>query len=295
MDTRLTGTWRRSGFTLIEILVVAIVISILSAIALISVQSFMERTRLRVVIGETYQIATAMSFARDDLGLYVKPSFLILSKNELGLDDGAVTGANPINPALEYFGNDVSDLSSRILTNWAGPYMGLSAGRNDIGGPTTVRMVMPGVAASDRGGADNPLNAPGDVWNQPYILYLMDIDRNGDPFFINGVGDYTTVPGFFAAVVSYGQNRVPGGEEQPVDKTNTPILSEDLIGRIPARLYVTLEQTGPGGGAVPVPNQLESRVLLYGALPPISYNTTAQIQGYYALIDRNSDDIIKEF
>jgi hypothetical protein len=123
----------------------------------------------------------------------------------------------------------------------------------------------------------------------------MDIDRNGDPFFINGVGDYTTVPGFFAAVVSYGQNRVPGGEEQPVDKTNTPILSEDLIGRIPARLYVTLEQTGPGGGAVPVPNQLESRVLLYGALPPISYNTTAQIQGYYALIDRNSDDIIKEF
>ncbi len=65
MYQKLSQPRMAAGFTLIEIIVVAVVISILSAIGIISVQSFMGRARIRVVLGETYQIASAMSFARE--------------------------------------------------------------------------------------------------------------------------------------------------------------------------------------------------------------------------------------
>ena len=48
MHRHLHSCRQRVGFTLIEILVVALLIAILSAIGMISVRSFMERNRLRV-------------------------------------------------------------------------------------------------------------------------------------------------------------------------------------------------------------------------------------------------------
>lgn len=278
-----------AGFTLIEILVVAALIALLSGIAIISVQSFMARSQIRVVIGETYQLATAMSFARDDIGFYPKLSFLLLNVNEIGSDLGEIdiTG-NVINPDFELFGNAVASQTTRLITQWEGPYMGMSGSRNGVGGPSVLTMQLP--IAQALGAEIQTARFPGDAWKQPYAVYMMNLDENGDISFLNDPTEYADVPNFFSAIVSYGPNQVPGGEEQPINQsTGAAVLPVDLTARIPARLYLTIN-----GGAVDNGSR-ESRDRTYRALTPADYNTTDRLNGYHALVDPSSDDLVKEF
>jgi prepilin-type N-terminal cleavage/methylation domain-containing protein len=283
MQLNLAHRRGRPAFTLIEIMIVAALISVLSAIALISVRTFMERSRLRVVVGETYQIFEALSFARDDIGFYPKLNFLLDGVNQIGVNIGAINAGNPINPDFEYFGNDISGIASRIVPSqavtgsqgWKGPYIGMSAARRGhglAGGPTIVTMELP--VSGQR------VDFPADAWNQPYALYIMNIDANGEFSFAAGPQEFGRVANFFNAVVSYGPNRVPGGETVPP----TSGLPNDLAGREPARLYTTID----------------TRSYIYGALRhqdwlPGGANLLLRTSAYFAIVDPASDDLIKQF
>lgn len=286
MRNRLSSSRRAPGFTLIEILVVALLIAILSAIGLISVRSFMTRNQLRIVIGETNQIATGLSLARDDLGFYPKINFLLYGENQIGLGLGEIDAlSNPIHPDFAVYGNDVANLTSRIVQGWAGPYIGMSPGRRGTGGPTVVTMRMPGVAdnpATPQNDADQQY--PGDVWFQPYCVYIMNIDENGLVSFNTNDRrrqDGVTEPefwqehgNFFNAVVSYGPNQVPGGQNPPAN-ANLP----DRAAQESARLYEVID----------------IRNRLYEALEPAEYNTANRINGYFAIVDEDSDDLVRQF
>jgi prepilin-type N-terminal cleavage/methylation domain-containing protein len=279
-----------AGFTLIEIIVVAVMIAILSAIGLISVQSFMGRARIRVVLGETYQIASAMSFARDDIGFYTKLSFLLLGENEIGQSLGQIDATNRLNTGFEYFGNDVDPLTTRVATGWAGPYMGMSQGRRGLGGPTIVSFVFPSVTGSGLGSTSNPIDGPGDAWNQPYVLYLMNIDTRGNIGFINSagastsdVGQFTDVPNFFSAVVSHGPNGRPAGE------------LTDLPSQFPAAAADAVNGNQFIRDNMMLYRDLDVRTFVYETLEPEDYNDPLRITSYFGVVDRNSDDLVKEF
>ncbi|MBN1475896.1 hypothetical protein JXA47_04000 [Candidatus Sumerlaeota bacterium] len=264
-----------AAFTLIEILVIALLISILSAIALFSVRSMMDRARVRTVIGETYQIATALSLCRDDIGIYPKLNFLLYSINEIGEFTGAITPTNRIHPDFESFGNDIENQTTRLASRWNGPYMGMSQTRTSVGiaaGPSIVRMQLPQANNQE-------VLYPGDAWQQPYSVYLMSIDGDGFVTFNTGetglpfeVENFTTLPNFFSAVVSYGPNRQPGGP----DLSNLPATFDPVA----ARLYETISERSP---------------FIYRALIPDQYNTGDRINGYFAIQDENSDDLVREF
>lgn len=281
MQLNLGHRRRRPAFTLIEILVVALLIAILSAIGLISVRSFMERNRLRVVVGETYQIATALSFARDDIGFYPKLNFLLVGLNELGTDLGPVSATNPINPDFEYFGNDISALTPRIVPSqrgttgaqgWQGPYMGMSEARRGLGGPTVVTMELPISGVRVR--------YPADAYFQPYTLYQMSWDELNRPNFINGPEQLGQIADLFTAVVSYGPNQVPGGENPPSESGLVGATEEDTRdNQIAARLYTTVD----------------ARAFIYRALEPIDYEVVGRNFAYYAIVAPDSDDLIKQF
>jgi type II secretory pathway pseudopilin PulG len=264
-----------AAFTLIEILVIALLISILSAIALFSVRSMMDRARVRTVIGETYQISTALSLCRDDIGIYPKMNFLLGSINEIGEFTGAITPTNRIHPDFECFGNDIDNQTTRLASQWNGPYMGMSQTRTTAGiaaGPSIVRMQLPQANNQE-------VFFPGDAWQQPYTLYLMSIDGDGLVTFNTGesglpfeVENFTTLPNFFSAVVSYGPNKQPGGQ----DLSNLPATFDPEE----ARLYETINPRNP---------------FIYRALVRNQYNTENRINGYFAIQDENSDDLVREF
>ncbi len=272
------GGRRRRGFTILEILIVAAMISILSGIAMISVRTFFRSTQLRVVMGESYQIATALSLAYDDIGYYPKLNFLLHGLNEIGQSPGVPdTLANPLHRAFEYHNLDVSTRTSSALTLWSGPYMSMSQGRytgQNLGaGPTIVTMRLPTSAT-----AYDEVDYPADAWVQPYALYLMQIDDAGDVGFTNSIADFASVPNFFRAVVSYGPNLVPGGATVPSESN----LPHDPEGRVPARLYTT-------DG-----DDLNPSDRTFTALVATQFNTDRR-DAYYAVIDFDSDDLIKQF
>jgi len=276
MRNRLSARPRAAAFTLIEILVVGLLIAILSAIGLISVQSFMRRSQLRVTTGEAAQLATGLSFVRDDIGFYPKLNFLLYGENQIGITLGDINSSNPINPDFAQYGNSITSLASRIVQNWNGPYVGMSPGRRGTGGPTIVTMQLPQ--------SNTSVEYPGDVWHQPYCVYTMSINEDGLVSF--NTNDIRRRPGvtepefwqvhgdFFNAVVSYGPNQVPGGQNPPAT-ANLPTRADQEA----ARLY----------------DVVDFRNYIYRALPTDQYNTTHRINAYFAIVDEDSDDLVRQF
>jgi prepilin-type N-terminal cleavage/methylation domain-containing protein len=216
---------RRSGFTLMEILIVAALISLLSGIAIFSINTFYNNSIRKAVIGETHQLATGLSFAHDDVQFFPRfnflnaPPSLVLFNEATNLPDN-----NSVVSSLDYYGflypGGVIPILERIQTGWSGPYMGVSQTRdrsNRGGRSGIVKMRLPDVFL------DYPsysvVDWPADVWGNPYVFYQLrsGIDTSGNliPEFIENqseAGDFMT------AVVSYGANRIPGGN----DKTGIP-------------------------------------------------------------------------
>ena len=286
MQRHLRAQRTASAFTLIEILVVGLLIAILSAIGLISVRTFMERNGIRVVLGETHQIATALSLCRDDIGFYPKINFLLYGENQIGERVGDVDATtNPIRRDFALYGADIADLTPRIVQNWSGPYIGMSGGRRGIGGPSIVTMELPN-GVDDPGTPNNEARVefPGDRWNMPYAVYVMSIDGDGLISFNTGErasdpnvpspADFRTVPNFFTAVVSYGPNQVPGSQTPPA-AANLPTRADQEA----ARLFTVLD----------------TRSYIYRALEQTDYNTADRINGYFAIVDPASDDLVRQF
>jgi type II secretory pathway pseudopilin PulG len=290
---------RPHAFTLIEVLIIATILSILAGIGIISANTFISRARVRAVIGETYQLATGISFARDDIGFYPKLGFLDQPISGLGENSSfAFLGpGNPLIPDFDVYGFDVSAQEERVSRTWNGPYIGLGVTRSQLGegNPSLVSMRLPE--------SGEVVTWPGDSWRQPYIHYQVSVSPNrqpndpisqplpapGFPTWHTGPEFFGKVPDYFNGVVSYGPNQVPGGDTIP------PTVGQFLAGvgvggnfddpatRAPLRLFEVID----------------SRTRQYEALPNSAFDTsnlaTQRLAMIFAFRDPSTDDLIREF
>ncbi len=274
--TRLTKV-NRSGFTLIEMIIVATLLSIMSAMATISIFTAMEEARKKATTAECRQVATAVSFANTDLGFFPKLCFLLYSYDNLM---STITGAQQIPTAqFEYHGMLVNNLTQRLMKNWtrSSPYLAGNFKHQ-------VEMRLPGATG-------NAYRWPGDQWGNPYVLYLMKSDLNAatgrlQPKFIEGAGEQ---PDYFAAVVSYGRNAVPG----MTSKLTTQEASENPA-YLNQRLY-----TGPVKGPFTAlqTSDYTDTVKILAALLNIdgAGNTIPVNEDAPRIREAGSDDIVVEF
>lgn len=302
---------QQAGFTLIEILIVAALIALLSGIAAINIQRAYVDNQRKATFGECYNISTALQFAYDDTQVY--PKLCFLSHNIHFLAPPVQPGAPSPGPFLlsgfEYIGHEVNQpptVAKRIIENWAqgfgsNGYFSAPAGRRGMfqgrrGG--VIKMEIPEdvyqnlVSSPDR---DHPIyDWPADPWGRPYVVYLIDqsgVTPEGLPnvFFPTSHFRRHEDVVFVRAVVSYGPNGIPGGSaEWSTAEVNA--LTPYSLYRRDDRLY---------------PDESD-----YRALRPSEYNeniggaTRAQSWSFSRLnpsipligvTDDGSDDIIREF
>ncbi len=212
----------RQAFTLVEIMIVAALIALLSGIAIFSINTFYVNAIRKAAIAECNQIATALSFAHDDLQFFPRYCHLNESKSLILFDE--TTGQpnpNRVVTALDYYGylpGGTPLILSRIQNGWSGPYMGESftRARSSRGGRSgLIKMRLPDVYEANTGNpAISIVNWPADPWGNPYVFFALksgtDAGGNLVPYFIakeSEEGDYLN------AVVSYGPGGCPGGNE----------------------------------------------------------------------------------
>lgn len=196
---------RNAGFTLIEMLVVAALIAIFAGLAVYNIVELLNREKEKAAIAETRAIATALSFAYDDLGFFPKLSFL-----QYGIEDmkrfmnagTALPGGVIQQDEIDYYGFATPTMQTMITNKWREKYMaGTSPNK------TVIMQINP---------TDREMNWPADPFMQPYVLYLAKVapppgNPTGVPVisWVNSAGDE---PNYFAGVVSYGRNKVAGLE-----------------------------------------------------------------------------------
>jgi prepilin-type N-terminal cleavage/methylation domain-containing protein len=217
---------RRSskGFTLVEMLVVAALISIFAGLAVINIQSVFEQNKQKAAVAEARQLATAMAFAQQDMGFFPKLCFLRFNADDLRAR--LISGGNFVN-GVENNSFFVGNLEDRLIRSWKGIYSSLNQTK-------LVRMTFqsafesptnPGFPA---GVTSVTFDWPADPWNNPYVVYLVKTNPGNPPVpsFLENSGDRANA---FAGVISYGRNGVPGLGDVP-DPT-------DRNARVPLRLF----------------------------------------------------------
>ena len=144
----------RRGFTLIEILVVSIVISILSTIAIINIQQFVDNNKRKAVIADLGSLRTSLSFASDDIGIYPKLAFLQFARRAPNLST-VVTGSGftdgvRFHERFQAYGLDYSASMLGTVENWSGPYLAAGQIRGGVaqgeGGRANVQIAPDTVA-----------------------------------------------------------------------------------------------------------------------------------------------------
>lgn len=190
----------QKGFTLAEMLIVAALIALFSGIAIFSIETQYTLNKQKAAVAECRQIATAMSFAQQDLGFY--PKICFLRHNSINLIS-LLTGMGF--DAVEYHSYPIGDLQSRLLKQWKGPYAAFSQDR-------LIRMQFTSNSVTKE------FDWPADPFGNPYVAYFITTDPPGpgNPTirhrFISNAGEK---PNEFAGIVSYGRNRVPGLGDMP--------------------------------------------------------------------------------
>lgn len=301
MTQRLTRAWGSRavrGFTLIEILVVSLVIALLSSIAVINIQQFVDNNKRKTVIADLRSLGTALGFAHDDIGFYPKIGFLGSSRRDPLLAVIDTSSADP--DSVARFHNRFQAYSIPFdqfgaVTRWKGPYMAVSRSRENSAqgqGGTVVVQIPPDAAFPDNG---QVMRWPADVWDRPYVAYLMRWELNAsgsyERRFLGRALDGTPLPNefreradAFVAVVSYGQNRVPGLGQFP--------LGPDEEARANARLFTESTLTGVD----PQP-----RFRMFGYLEfldihrQVLNDPPAAIGNGPGILDPGSDDLVYEF
>ena len=148
-----------------------------------------------------------------------------------------------------------------------------------IGGIVTMLLPNTGIAT----------DWPADVYGEPYVLYLIKVTETGE---LDWVSSATDEADYFAAVISYGRNRVPGY------RADMPIPTGDFNRLKDERLY---KEGGSGSDIYNNP-----RIVQFTALTAAEYNlprlqalTKIGRMGIsedeVGIIDPGSDDIIYEF
>ncbi len=257
------------GFTLIEILIVGALIALFAGMAIINIQQQYENSVRKIMIGESREIGTAMSFAHQDLGIFPKFCFLNHSRNMLF----QVAGTNRLPLSFDYMGFDVTGREQQLIEGWRGGYFAMSQSRGNItqgrrGGIVKAWLLEDNIA----------IDWPADAWGNPYVLYLLYLMPDGAPDFILTPSHE---PDFFCAVVSYGPNRVPGGE------TNMSAAQVDSLRQY--RIFSDYTGTEADYTIFPVNSYTRNHALVYS-------NRYATFLGNLpGITDPGSDDIVFEF
>lgn len=224
------------AFTLIEMLIVAALISLFSALAVINIQTQLENNRRKAIIGESRQIGTAMELAYTDLGFFPSIALLDRTLTSLELESERLFNGNPntlfgamhpyLLPTAPFVGTSNRDSNiERSKLNWAGAYLSSAQTRSPVSsgqGGTRDMNVYNGI-----NGNAPAVRWPLDGYNNPWMFYSLNIDRANpgaptlyfvtetfDPLTSNIVANTTdgSVDGNYVnAIVSYGRNNVPGG------------------------------------------------------------------------------------
>ncbi|MBX7246919.1 MAG: prepilin-type N-terminal cleavage/methylation domain-containing protein [Candidatus Sumerlaeaceae bacterium] len=254
---------RSKGFTLVEMLIVAALIALFAGLAVINIQQQFELNKQKAATAECREIGTAMSFALNDLGFYPKICFLRFNYLTLTQEISTL----PLNQ-FEYHGLTVGGITSRLQNQWskAGAYAAFNFKKLAL-------MQIPG---SSR----DPFEWPADPWNNPYVAYIVQAVQNGNTVenrFIKSAGE---TGNFFAGVVSYGRNRVPGLTDEPT--------GADINARNALRLY----KDGAAFNTYIALTETEydaAKAAMIFTSPPNPTPLTPRIR------DNNSDDRVFEF
>lgn len=251
---------KNRGFTLIEILIVAALIALLSGIAIFSINEFYNNNIRKAVIGEVNQIATAASFANDDLQFFPKlhllsdPASVIFKDPATGLQN-----PNQVIPGIDYFGfipGGQPPQLTKLQNGWRGPYMGMSmtrdrSSRGSRSGIVKMRLpdvyFDPSISNATRE-ALSLVDWPADVWGNPYVFYQLrssaDVGGNLLPEFVDQLGENAD---YLNAIVSYGKNGYPGGNDMtPGDPTQGPSATNAAGTLFAGALYVRRDALGTG-------------------------------------------------
>jgi len=293
----------QTGFTLIEILVVAALMTLLAGIAAINIQRAFTDNQRKATYGEEYNIKTALSFAYEDIGIYPKLCFLQQNTMYLAPPTQApyITPGDQLVSGFEYMGYDIAQaptLVKRIITNWAkgmgspgyfaagqgrrGLFQGRRGGMCRMEIPTSI--YNPVVLAL---GESQPVyDWPTDPWGRPYVvymLYLRGVNPSGNLPVVRFVDSYSRTPNYTLAIVSYGPNGIPGGRED----YDAATLSQGTA----LRLFERSALPGVDWRALQPSEYTQARaeawsfIRLTGATGPLAYP---------GVVDEGSDDIVVE-
>ncbi len=270
----------QQGFTLVEIFVVGVLISLFAGLAIFGVQQQFKDNLRKASIGEVRQIATALSFAKQDLDFLPRICFIELSQK--GLSD-YVFSYNHVHT----MGFQSYQLASRVAMDWKGAYAASSLSRNRIsqGRGGIIRMACPdttpGTGADLFPGSNAPVfDWPADPWGSPYVVYVIKNHWDGSKYIPRFIEDPWEEGDRFTAVVSYGPNKVPG-----LDPDQTTIPQKHLQ----ARLYDVTNQPRVYRNLI-----LEEYSQNYRA-EALSYKYTNDPATSIWMLDNGSDDIMYEF
>ena len=203
------------GFTLIEVLVVAALISMMAGIAIISVQYLMQQSKTKAATADARSLSDALSIVKMDLRFYPKLSYLSLPKMAI---QQTVGQQQQILPDFDYIGFDNNQTgrvllphSKEILSKWNGPYLPSPSGRGITGTPHAgvCKMRMPYQPANTPAG--DLYDWPSDPWGNPYVVYLAGTTTVNNVESPSWITNPYQDPVYFARVVSYGPNLIPGG------------------------------------------------------------------------------------
>lgn len=296
---------QRRGFTLLEILIVASLIGLFASLALFSIQQMYDQNREKLMFPEAQQIGTALSFARDDIGFYPR---IHLLREPIPFLIADAPGGRIVRPHFDTYGFLTATVRADVIeSKWGGPY-GVKAQRNlSQGQRSYVKMRLPdtlNVGAfrglfQQQSGADISLvDWPADTWANPWMVYHVTVDRQP-----NGSVRYRIAqPGesgdFFNAVVSYGRNRVPGGnmETELNDAAyfqflldNRMYLDGDAVGGTAEYTLKVVSSAAPGA-------QIDQDNFSDAFRDTIHFPGTANPDfGQVGMFDDGSDDIIWVF
>lgn len=191
------------GFTLLELIIVSALITIFSAIAMFNWKSVVATTKVRATKAETQQMSNALSAVYYDIGMFPKLCYMNMTNKELF---GPTDNRFPVPAGFHYMGfPEVVNYQSKIWKNWKGSYMSTQ----------TLNIKTFGVQsryATVRLPNGEEWGWPADLQGQPYVLYLMKFDYEGNVPVWGFIEGPTEEADFFCALVSYGENMVPGSD-----------------------------------------------------------------------------------